>query len=421
MRILPSIAILHYTLPPATGVVENVIQAQARAFIQAGYPLALIGGCGQSEALPLHSELIVIPELDPRHPRVAQMNDSLANGEIPESFTRVVEGLVDALHPVLKRFDHVIIHDVFTKHSNLALTAAVAHLVETGAIRHAIAWSHDSSWTNPGMRENVHQGYPWDLLRTAFGDVTYVTVSERQRQELAGLFHMEPEAIHLAYDGVEPRRVLGLSIDGAALVERLGLLESDLVLLMPVRIARAENIEYALNVLASMKMLCRNPRLVVTGALDLHGTQGKEYFQSLRALRDRLGVTHETGFVFELGPDPREPYMIPDAVASELLRVSDIVFMPSHRESFGMQVLEAGLAGIPVVSTNIPASVEIGKQDVFVFSPETFPQELADQMLSLISHNPISRFRRRLRQHYTRQALFHHAVEPLLMEERRPV
>jgi len=421
MSTLPSVGILHYTLPPVVGGVEAVIHAQARAFVRAGYPLTLVGGVGESGALPGDSGVVIIPELDTRHPEIVQVSKSLAGGKVPENFTSLVEKLVDSLHPVVQRFDHLIIHNVLTKHFNLPLTAALAHLIETGTIRHALAWCHDFSWTSPSASEKMHPAYPWDLLRTAWGDVTYVTVSERRRQELAGLFEVSPEMIHLVYDGVEPRTLLGLSAETMALVERLGLLESDLVMLMPVRVTRAKNIEYALNVLESLKSLCRNPRLVLTGPPDPHDVENMEYFQSLKALRDNLGVTEEMGFVFESGPEAGEPYVITEEIVGELYRVSDVIFIPSHREGFGMPVLEAGLAGIPVVSTAIPAAEEIGERDVFTFSLEAPPPELAVQILSLVGENPISRFRRLVRQNYSWQALFHRSIEPLLVEERKPV
>ncbi len=421
MTTLPSIAILHYTVPPIVGGVEAVILAQARALIQAGYAVTLIAGNGQREALPWPCELILIPELGTIHPEIARINDALINGQIPESFTPAVERLIDSLHPVLKNFDYLIVHNVLTKHFNLPLTAALARMVEMGTIRNTIAWCHDFSWTSPGSHGKVQPGYPWDLLRTAWGDVTYVTVSERRRQELAGLFNVDPEIIHLAYNGVEPRALLGLSVDGMALIERLDLMDGDLVLLMPIRITPAKNIEYALNVLANLKMHCRNPRLVVTGPPDPHDAKSMQYFQSLKAMCDRLGIRREIGFVFESGPEAGEPYMISDALVGELFRVSDVVFMPSYREGFGMPVLEAGLCGVPVVSSDdVPASVEIGRQDVTIFPPETYPQELAAQILSLVANNPVSRFRRRVRQNYIWQALFHRALEPLLVQEKRP-
>jgi glycosyltransferase involved in cell wall biosynthesis len=320
----------------------------------------------------------------------------------------------------LRRFDHLIIHNVMTKHFNLPLTAALARLAETGAIVHGIAWCHDFSWTSPSSESKMHPGYPWDFLRAPLDDLTYVTVSEQRQQELAKLFKVALPTIRLAYNGVEPSLLLGLSAEGSALIERLSLLESDLVLLMPVRVTRAKNIEYALNVLAALKTLCRSPRLVVTGPPDPHDPVSVEYFKSLLALREQLGLTQEMAFVFESGPDTGEPYIVTEELVAELYRASDVVFMPSHREGFGMPVLEAGLLGIPVVSTAVPAAAEIGEPDVLVFSLDTPAEVLAGQILTLVNNNTISRFRRLIRHNYTWQALFQHSIQPLLAAERKP-
>ena len=45
-----------------------------------------------------------------------------------------------------------------------------------------------------------------------------------------------------------------------------------------------------------------------------------------------------------------------------------------------MPVMEAGLVGLPVVSTNIPAAAEIGGQDVFTFRLESSPDEVAQMV-----------------------------------------
>lgn len=411
-----SVAILHYTLPPVVGGVEAVILAQARAFASAGYQTTLIGGSGDINILPEKCSLLLIPEMNSRYPEIVQINNHLVEAQIPEAFSNMVKRLIDVLKPVLARYDHVIIHNVMTKHFNLPLTAALISLVEMGVIRHAIAWCHDFSWTSPSSLEKIHPGYPWELLRTPLKNTTYVTVSRKRQQELADLFNVPIDAIHLAYNGVESGVLLGLSDEGLSLIERLDLSNSDLILLMPVRITRAKNIEYAFQVLASLKKMCHSPRLILTGPPDPHDPQSMQYFHSLQTLRDQLGLRNEAKFVFESGPDLATPYIIPERLVGELFRVSDVMFMPSHKEGFGMPVLEAGLAGIPVVSTSVPASLELGEQNVFLFSLETSPRFLAQQILTLITENPISRFRQSVRQNYIWSVIFQHSIEPLLVE-----
>jgi glycosyltransferase involved in cell wall biosynthesis len=407
-------AILHYSAPPVVGGVEAVIEAHAETFRRAGYPVAIIAGRGDSGALPEGTEFVQVPEIDSRHPQVVRMAKQLEQGQVPSGFDSLVSELVDLLAPDLCSFDNVIVHNVFTKHFNLPLTAALHRMLDAGTLRGCIAWCHDFTWTSANSRSRVHPGYPWDLLRTFREDVTYVVVSQQRREALAGLFDCPREEIRVIYNGVDPQTLLGLSTEGQALINRLGILDSDLVMLMPVRVTQAKNIEQALRVVSEIKARGHRPKLILTGPPDPHDVQSMAYFESLRRMRSELGVEGEMRFVFESGPDAGEPYTVEMTVVGDLFRVSDLVFMPSHREGFGMPVLEAGLAGLPVFSTPIPATQEIGREDVNTFDWDQEPGAIADQILGWAESSPVHRLRRRVRRKYTWQAIFERDIKPLL-------
>jgi len=334
----PETAILHYTAPPVVGGVEAVIQAHSQAFIDSGYPVTIVAGRGEQTALPPGVGFVRIPEMDSRYQEVAQVSAALEQGQMPAGFDGLLNRLIEVLTATLDRFDTVIAHNVLTKHFNLPLTVALHRLLDAGTIRRCIAWCHDFTWTSTHSRSKVHPGYPWDSLRMYRPDVTYVVVSQRRQRALAALLGCPPEQIHVIYNGVDPRVLLGLSVEGQALVTRLGLLDSDLVLLMPVRITQAKNIEYALHVVVALKARGCRPKLVVTGPPDPHDEQSMAYFRSLQALRRQLGIVEEMRFVFESGPDPDQPFTIDAQVVGDLFRVSDLMFMPSRREGFGMPV-----------------------------------------------------------------------------------
>jgi len=407
------VGILHYTAPPVIGGVEAVMLAQAQYLTRHGYAVSVIAGQGERSALPAGISFIQQSKLDSQHAQILEINTSLEQGTLPNGFEPLAAELVHSLLPVIAGLDALIVHNVYTKHFNLALTAALQQLIERGAIRHLIAWCHDFSWTSPSSRAKVHPGYPWDLLRTAHPEISYVTVSARRQAALAGLFGCPAEQIQLIYNGVDPETLLGLSPEGVALAERLGLWNSDLTLLMPVRVTRAKNIEYALHLLRALKQSLK-PKLIVTGPPDPHDPANMAYYQSLQELRQSLGVENEAHFIYESGPDANTPYLIDERLVGDLYRLSDIMFMPSHREGFGMPVLEAGLAGIPVVCTDIPAAREIGGEQVTILAAETSPESLADAVLELVETNPLSRFRRNVRQNYTWEGLFQRQLEPLL-------
>jgi len=390
------------------------MQAHVQTFVRLGYPVAVVAGRGAGTALPAAADYISIPEIDSLHPRIVSLSSQLEDGEVPPDFDDVVDQLVAALSPVLSRFDNVIVHNLFTKHFNLPATAALHRLLDTSELHHCIAWCHDFTWTSPSSRSKVHPGYPWELLRTFRPDVTYVVVSERRKRELVSLLGCPSDKIHVVYNGVEPCSLLGLSAEGWALVSRLGLLEADIILLMPVRVTQAKNIEYALHLVAAIKARGQRPKLIVTGPPDPHDPESIAYFQELKALRQRLNVDEEVSYVFEAGPEPGQPYTIDERVVGDLFRVSDVTFMPSHREGFGMPVLEAGLVGVPVFCTDIPVAEEIGGHDVTTFTATQAPDRTAEAIVGWAEESPIHRLRRRVRQSFTWDAIFRRDIAPLL-------
>jgi glycosyltransferase involved in cell wall biosynthesis len=142
------------------------------------------------------------------------------------------------------------------------------------------------------------------------------------------------------------------------------------------------------------------------------------YFQSLRELRRRLNVESDARFVFESGPNFDWPCFIDESLVAELFRISDVLLMPSHREGFGLPLLEAGLIGIPVVCTNVPAAQEIGGEDVLRFDANDSPESIADLIQAWAQHSPVHRLRRRIKQDYSWSAIFKREIAPMLANEK---
>ncbi len=411
----PSVAILHYSAPPVIGGVEAVIHAHAGLLAARDYPVTVIAGRGEADALPPGAAFAHIPLMDSQHPEILEASEPLARGSVPPTFADLTERLEAALAPVLAPFDHLIIHNIYTKHFNLPLTAALHRLADAEALGHTIAWCHDFTWGSPSSGHKVHPGHPWALLRTRRADSDYVVVSAQRQRALAELFGCPPEEIVVGYNGVDPQTLLGLSAEGLALIQRLDLFGRDLILLMPVRVTQAKNIEYALRVVAALKARVARPLLILTGPPDPHDEASMAYFHSLQALRAELGAEREMRFVFESGPEADAPYTVDTGIVGELFRVADLMFMPSHREGFGMPVLEAGLVGLPVVSAEtVPAAVELGGEDVLRFGLDTPPQALADWIAAWAERSPTHQLRRRVRQAFTWDALFERTLRPLL-------
>lgn len=409
-------AILHYSAPPVVGGVEGVMEAHARIFRQMGYPVTMIAGKGTAEALPAGVGLEILPLLDSQHEAILTAGDLLDKGEIPPNFRALKEAIIQELAPVIAQFDNLIVHNVFTKHFNLPLTAALFDLLDQGLIPNCIAWHHDFTWTSPRSRSKVHPGYPWDLLRRFRPDMRHVTISEERQEELAGLYHCDRDAIRVIYNGVDPQQMWGLGEACWQLVQRLDLLAADLILLMPVRVTKAKNIEFALDAAAALKAGGLKLKLLLTGPPDPHDPQSLAYFRSLQQRRDALGLVDEMHFVYESGSNKDMPYLIDLDVVAGLIRVADLMFMPSHQEGFGMPVLEAGLVGTAVAAAGaVPAADEIGRTDVLRFNLDDGPQSVARRLMDWAGEDKRLHLARRTRQKFTWQALFERGIKPLLV------
>ena len=83
-----------------------------------------------------------------------------------------------------------------------------------------------------------------------------------------------------------------------------------------------------------------------------------------------------------------------------------------------MPVLEAGLLGMPVFCTMVPAAEEIGGADVHLFDADDDPARVAERILDWAEESQGQRLRGCVRQNYTWSAIFERDIKPLLGNER---
>ncbi|MCB0030979.1 MAG: glycosyltransferase, partial [Anaerolineales bacterium] len=115
---------------------------------------------------------------------------------------------------------------------------------------------------------------------------------------------------------------------------------------------------------------------------------------------------------------PEQGLVIDLPVVADLYRLADVLLLPSHREGFGMPVLEAGLLGMPVfAATTVPAAVEIGAEEIFTFAPDLPAATLAQQIYAFAVADNRLRLARQIRQHMSWPAIFREQIEPLLPDQ----
>lgn len=403
------IVILHYAAPPVVGGVESVLGHHARLMADEGHHVKIVAGRGSQtdERIPF----IHLPLADSRNLEVLSVKAELDAGRIPDHFEDLTTRLTDELLVVTRGVDYVIAHNVCSLAKNLPLTAALKVLSERSDTPKIILWHHDLAWTTPRYRAELHDGYPWDLLRSDWPGATQVVVSRLRQRELANLLDVPLERIYVVPNGVDASRFLKLETQTQTYIKRLNLLAAEPLLLLPVRITPRKNIELAIRTLAALRESYSRAVLVVTGPLGPHNPANVKYFEKLVALRAELGLGDAVYFLAELS----EEYL-PDAIIADLYRLADALLMPSREEGFGIPILEAGLSGLPIFCTDIPPLRELGDDQATYFLPDDDPGEVARLIVDRLGGEMTFDMRVRVRTGYTWEQVYTENILPLIRD-----
>jgi glycosyltransferase involved in cell wall biosynthesis len=240
-------------------------------------------------------------------------------------------------------------------------------------------------------------------------------VSESRRLELADLLGIPSESIDVIPPGVDPARFLRWTPAADKVVNQLKLLDADGLLLLPARLTRRKNISLALHVLAAIReQSACDFRLIVTGPPGPHNPTNPGYLGELLDLRRQLHLEDAAHFLYELGTSD-VPFIPDDDTIADLYRLADALFFPSAQEGFGIPILEAGLAGLPIFCADIPPFRATGEDDVTYFDPVNEPAEtIASRVLTALQANSTYRLRGRVRRAYRWDVLIHEKIVPLL-------
>ena len=413
-----NVAILHYAAPPAVGGVERTLYYHARYLAEAGHAVRIITGAGES--FDPRIPVTVVPEFGSRHPDVLAVKQQLDRGEVPPDFMALRDRLIALLSDALTDIDALIAHNVLTLHKNLALTAALYEWLKLHHNRRTIprsnyptllAWHHDLAWDDPRYAGEVHGGYPWDLLRTPWPGVRHVTVSAAQRARLAALYRLSPEHITVVPPGVDPAQFFRWTDVARRIVDELHLMEAQVLFLLPARLTRRKNIEMALRILAAFRARTRlDARLIVTGPPGPHNPANAAYLQKLLELQRDLGLQDAVHFLYEMGITPDDDTM------ADLYHLTDALLFPSEREGFGIPILEAGLARLPIFCADLPPLRETGGGSVHFFDPHGDPDLIAEQIAEGLGHDTAHHLRRRVLSQHTWKSIVEERVIPLLQE-----
>jgi glycosyltransferase involved in cell wall biosynthesis len=305
--------------------------------------------------------------------------------------------------------DVVIAHNVCSLHFNLALTAALRASSGTPGFGQLIAWHHDLAWTAPQHRGRLHDGQPWNLLRTAWPGVTTVVVSEGRRVEWVELSGQDRAAVVVVPNGLDRADQLALDPRSRRILAAHRLDAAEAVLLAPVRITPRKNLGLAIRILAALRGRGTDARLVVSGPQDPHDRRAASHLRALRRLATELGVTESV--VFLGSPARSRPS---DRVMRDLYLIADALLLTSTDEGFGLPVLEAAAARLPIFCPDLPALRELAGGEATYVALDGDPNAIARQILGRLRRDPAYRLGSRLRRTHSWAAIDELHLEPLL-------
>ena len=405
-----AVALLHFTAPPVVGGVEQVIGRHARLLAEAGHDVRIVAGRGEPPDPRI--SFVTVPRADTSHPETVRLQAELDAGRLPDAFARVVEGLAGELAAALEGADIVIAHNIASFGRNLALTAALHERATRPGAPRTILWHHDLSWTLPGYRRTLHDGFPWDLLRTPWPGVTQVTVSEARRADLVKLMGLDPADVRVVPNGVDLAALLGLAPRTMEVIHATGLLAFSPLVLLPARITARKNIELALRVVAALRTAGRSAAgLVVTGPIDPHDAAAQAYFESLLTLRRELLPDGAAIFLAESPGKPAD-----EALVGGLYRVADLLLLPSLDEGFGIPILEAGAHRLPIICSDLPALRDLAGDAAWYVAPDAEPGAVAALVMERLDGDPRATFARRVRTEFAWEAVYRRGIAPLVGE-----
>lgn len=196
-------------------------------------------------------------------------------------------------------------------------------------------------------------------------------ISENTRQDMLRFYHIEPDRVRVNYNGFYLDQSADKLVD---LEAKYGIRGKYLLY-----VARIEHPgKNHLNLLKAYELLSDEIKaeysLVIVG-VDWNGAELVHEYHMAMADRERI---HFTGFV------PK------DQLASFYSKAALYVF-PSLYEGFGLPLLEAFAAGVPVVAANRSSLPEIGADAAAYFDPERV-EEMAE-VIEAVLKDPIGQFR----------------------------
>jgi glycosyltransferase involved in cell wall biosynthesis len=402
-----NIAILHYSCPPVVGGVEEIVRQQASLLHRYYHPIKIIAGDGSQFTEDFVIE--INPLLSSRHPEISKLQQD------PVKNYRRIQGMADKvfeyLNDSLQGFKILIAHNVLSMHYNLPLTLALHKLADTKTIK-VVNWNHDSPYFYKNYSKELERK-PWLILKKHNPNISYITISPSRAKEFQALYETKKK-ISVIPNGIDPIQVFRLGKTTMRLIKENNLFTTDLLMIQPARLHPRKNIELSIEVLRAFHDKGIKAKFLLSGAYDPHERKTLHYYNKLKDLAESLQVQKHiiilSDYVFESGEKMSAHW----ETIRDLYQISDLLFLPSKREGFGIPLLEAGMMKLPIVCSDIDTFKLIAGENVLYFPLKDRPKEIAENVLEFLGQLQTHRMYRRVFRDYIWDNIYNNLLRPFL-------
>lgn len=406
-----AIDLLHYSCLPVVGGVEEVLDQQSSLLDRYSYRVKVLAGAGR--VLNRDYAIEINPLLGSRNKHVLQAHRLL----VEENDSRGIETLASEIEGYLReQFRHcdiILAHNVLTMPYNLPLTCALWKLADSESMG-IVSWGHDSPYFYANYAPHLDHS-PWTVLKKLHPKIHYVTISENRREQFLRLYG-KAHRIHVVNNGIDPASFLNLDATTVRLVEEEGLLGEDFLIFHPCRLHPRKNVELSIRVTRALRDQGVPARLLVTAALDPHEPESLDYYRKLLRLTRQLDVERNVLILGEYQFQNGDRISADRLTTRDFYLISDVLFLPSHEEGFGLPLLEAALTRLPIVCSKIAPFTELAKEDVCYFELQDTPAEIAAKIVGFVFEGKSHRFFRRAKSTHLWESIYRTKLVPLFQE-----
>jgi len=403
------IALLHYSSAPVVGGVEKIVHEQCSLCRQHFHPVKIFSGNGNKGMDECDVEFN--PLLSSSNDRILKLHKDPQGKR--EELHLIIDEIYDYLSNALYHYDVLIAHNVLTMPYNLPLTYALHKMANSACIK-LVSWNHDSPYFYEGFPKKMLEK-PWDILKKYNPNIHYITISESRKRQFSSLYGNNAK-IKVIPNGIDPSQFFRLDPTIKQLIQDKNLMEADLLMGQPCRLHPRKNIELSIRVVKALQEKGIHARLLCTGAFDPHEGNSLSYFFRLKRLAQQLRVEGDVFFIAEFFLKNGMKLKMDDIDIRDLYLISDLLFMPSISEGFGVPLLEAGINKLPIFCSDIPPFQEIGSEYANYFSLSESSAEVADKILNYFSSFQPYGMYRYIRSQYYWDNIYNNKLLPFLQE-----